>query len=302
MKKTLILLFVLITTLPALDSFAQFDRPQVQVGIGVSEPYNELKGTYYANEMLRNFDVLTISPDFMTNNYGGKTGLDFFVKGKINFDKHSIVRGVAHFNFNTFNTFESSKSGNIGVQVVNINNQLDTVISSITYNYTFNNFAFGLGLEVAPTSFTKVVSPYFGANLNFNFMSGELSRTENRYDSVSAKFNDFRIGVNFDAGIEAKVSSTIGLALGIKYDLGNLLLKNTNSGVADAVEWGKSNGALNDDEGRFYSSLYGPVITSVRRQVQGKEKKINWGTIYLGVNISLNEPEKKKKPGTVKPK
>lgn len=84
-------------------------------------------------------------PTLMTNNYGGKTGLNFFGKGKINFDKYSISRGVLSANYATFNTFESSQSGNIGVEVININNQLDTLLVGITNNYTFSDFGLGLG-------------------------------------------------------------------------------------------------------------------------------------------------------------
>ena len=290
----LILMLVFLTG----KGFSQFDKPTIQLGFGISEPYNDLKGTYYTNELLGSFYVQTINPDFMTNNYGGKTGLNFFGKGKINFDKYSTVRGVVNLNFNTFNTFESAQSGNIGVQVININNVLDTVITSISNDYTFSNFGIGLGLELAPTSFTNLVSPYFGGYLSFNFMNGDLSRTENRVDTVSLSFSDFRIGVTFDAGIETKVSQNIGIALGIKYELGNLLYQNTDGGIADAIEYGKSNASINDAEGRFYSSIYGPVLTSVRREVQAKKKEINWGTAYIGVNIGFNTPEKKK-PKTV---
>ncbi len=289
-----LLVFIYLLTLAATAN-SQFNKPQLQVGIGLIQPYNELKGTYYTNSQLGSATVLGINPDFMTNNYGGKSGLNFFGKAKINFDKYSIIRGVASLNFNTFNTFEPSKSGNIGVQIININGQLDTVLTSLNYSYSFNNFGLGLGLEVAPTSFTNLLSPYFGTNIFFNYFNGNLSRTENRVDSVKLSFTDFRIGVNFDAGIEAKISRSLGLALGVKYDLGNLLLKNTNSGIADAIEYGKSNASLNDEEGRFYSSIYGPVLTSIRSEVLSKQKKINWGTIYLGLNINLNSPAPKPK-------
>lgn len=295
------ILFFLLFIFTATLSNAQFDKPILQAGFGISEPYNDLKGTYYSSEILRDYYVLTINPDFMTNNYGGKTGIDFFAKGKINFDKYSTVRGIALLDFNSFNTFESGKSGNIGVQVININNELDTLLTSINYTYTFNNFGIGLGLEIAPTSFTNLLSPYFGSSLNFNFMDGELARTENGSDSVTLSFSDFRIGVNFDAGIEAKVSENLGFAIGLKYNLGNLLLKNTNSSIADVVEWGKSNVSINDEEGRFYSTLYEPVLTSVRREYTAKQKEINWGTIYLAVNIGFNKPDaKKQKPKTTK--
>ncbi|MBZ0201544.1 MAG: hypothetical protein IT281_07195 [Ignavibacteria bacterium] len=290
MKYLKYLFFLLLVT--SSVSFSQFDKTIIQVGVGIIEPFGTTsKGTYYTNLPLGQTSVLGIDSNFMRNNYGLKTGLSFFGKAKFNFDKYTVTRGVVFAAFNTFNTFEPSKSGNIGVTVININNQLDTVLTSVNYTYSFNSFSFGLGFELAPTAFTSKVSPYFGANISFNAFNGKLSRTENRVDSVTTSFSDFRIGVDFDAGIEFKINSKFGLALGVKYDLGNLLLKNTNGGIADAIEWGKSNGSLNDDEGTFYSTIYEPVLTSTRREVRSKKKDINWGTIYIAANIYLNSPK-----------
>lgn len=276
-------------------SYSQFDKTILQLGIGIIEPFGSTsKGTYYSNYRLGSINALGIDTNFMRNNYGLKTGLGFFGKAKFNFDKYAITRGVLFASFNTFNTFEPSKSGNIGVEVININNQIDTIPVSVNYSYTFNTFSFGLGFELAPTSFTSLVSPFVNANLSFNLMNGKLSRTENRVDSVSLSFSEFRIGVNFDAGIEFKVNKQFGVAFGIKYDLGNLLLKNTNSGISDVIEWGKSNASLNDGEGNFYSTIYGPVLTSIRREVRSQKKDINWGTIYLAANIYLDKPKSTK--------
>jgi hypothetical protein len=276
--------------------YSQFNNPSIQFGIGISEPFQEMKGTYYMNEPLGSFQALTIDSNFMRNNYGAKTGFYFFGKGKVNFDKYSIVRGTVNLGFNTFNTFEPTKSGSIGVEVININNQKDTILSSVNYNYTLNNFQIGLGLEIAPTSFTNLISPYFGANFSFNTFNGKLTRTENRVDSVTVSFTEFRLGAAFDAGIEAKFSKIFGLSLGIKYDLGNLLLKNTSSGVADRIEWGKTNASMNDEEGTFFSTIYGPVLSATAREVRSKQKNVNWGTIYLAANIYFNTAKKKPPP------
>lgn len=292
MKLSKYLLFILIFT---SVSYSQFDKTILQVGVGIIEPFGSTsKGTYYSYETIRQGNMLVIDSNFMRNNYGLKTGLGFFGKAKFNFDKYSITRGVLFASFNTFNTFEPSKSGIIGVRVINFQNQIDTVPTSVNYSYTFNTFSFGLGFEIAPTSFTKMVSPYANANISFNLMNGKLSRTENRVDSVTTSFSDFRIGVNFDAGIEFKINKQFGLALGVKYDLGNLLLKNTNGGIADGLEWGKSNASINDEEGIFYSTIYGPVLTSDRRMAYSRKKDINWGTIYLAANIYLDKPKSTK--------
>jgi len=298
MRKLIIVIILL--TFSGENLQAQFDKPQLQAGIGFTMPFDQLKGDFLQTELLGSIYVLTVNSDFMTKNYAAKNGLGFFGKAKINFDKYSIIRGVFGLNYSTFNIFESSKSGNIGVVVQNMNNKLDTILTSVSYDYGFSNFSIGLGLEIAPSSFTKLISPYFGGNFNFNFMGGEFSRTENRYDSVKTNFSDFRIGINLDAGLEVNVTENVSLAGGYKYDFGNLLLKNTNSAIADVIEFGKSNASLNDDQGRFWSTVYGPVISSVRKEVLSEEKKINWGTIYLAVNINLFESEKAKKKKNTK--
>jgi len=288
------LIFIAIALLISANVFAQFDKPVLQFGIGIAEPFDDLKGTYYRNVFVGSSYLLAADTHFMTNNYGAKTGLYFFGKGKINFDKYSITRASAFISFSTFNTFEQVKTGSIGVRV-NINNQFDTILSSAAFNYTFNNFSFGFGLEVSPLSFTNVFSPYFGANMTFNTFNGRLSRTENRIDTTTISFTDFRIGFNFDAGLEAKFSKMFGMVLGVKFDLGNVLLKNTSSGIADRIEWGKSNASLNDDEGYFFSSIYSPVISSDNYLLNSKKKNINWGTIYLGLNIYFDTAKTTKK-------
>ncbi len=291
-----LLKYLFLLTLLVSSSYSQFDKTILQFGIGLIEPFGDSKGTYYNNTFIRQGPVLTIDSNFMRNNYGLKTGLYFFGKAKFNFDKYAITRGVLFAAFNTFNTFEPTKNGNIGVQYINSSNQIDTALMSIGYSYTFNSFSFGLGFELAPTSFTNKLSPYFGANLSFNVFNGKLSSTENRFDSVNTSFGDLRIGVDFDAGMEYKINKQFGMALGVKFDLGNLLLKNTNSGLADAVLWGKSNASLNDEEGTFYSTIYEPVQSALRREVKSRKKDINWGTIYIAANIYLNPPKSTKKP------
>jgi hypothetical protein len=292
-KLFIIAVFLLFST----NLFAQFDKPVLQVGLGLVEPYSDMKGTYYRNVQVGTGGYFLLAPDtnLITNNYGAKTGLYFYGKGKINFDKYNITRAVASVSFSTFNSFEPTKKGFIGIPVRNINNEIDTFLSSAEFNYTFNNFSFGIGLEVSPLAFTNVLSPYFGANVTFNTFNANLTRTENRIDTNSISFTEFRIGANFDAGIEAKFSKKFGMVLGVKFDLGNLLLRSTSSGLADRIEWGKSNAFLNDDEGYFFSSMYSPVISSINEMYTSKKKNINWGTIYIGVNIYFEKDKTTKK-------
>src|SRR5258706_4986370 len=119
----------------------------------------DMKGTYYQDNLFRSYNLTSINKDFLTNNYGAKTGFTIFGKGKINFDKYDIFRGTGTLGFSVFNTFESQRSGMIGVIIQN-GSTYDTIPSSATFNYTFNSFHFGLWLEVTPLAFANVVSPY----------------------------------------------------------------------------------------------------------------------------------------------
>ena len=274
-----------------VTSYAQFDKPMIQFGIGLAEPMQDMKGDYYSYYTLQStgYQLLTVNPNLFTNNYGAKTGFSFFGNGKINFDKYGITRGVIGIAFNSFNTFEPTKNGNVAGLFYNpTTGNVDTLGIAANFNYTFSSFTFNLGLEIAPTSFTNKLSPYFGARLAFNSFNSKLSWTTNGADTTVFEASNFRIGIMFDAGLEFKFSKTIGMVLGANYNLGNLLLKNTNGGIGDYQAWGKTNASINDASGQFYSSLYNPVLNGINYPVQAKQKNINWGSIYLGVNIYLN--------------
>lgn len=289
----IILKLISLVILTSSTAFSQFDKPIIQFGLGISEPFNDLKGTYYNYGFYKGIQTLNIDTNFIANNYGAKTGFNFFGAAKFNFDKYSISRGVISLNFNTFNTFEPNKNGN-GIFTFISGNDTITTATPISYSYTFRNFSLGLGLEVAPLSFTNVVSPFFAANFNFNFLGATLSRMEG-FDTTTIDFSDFRLGVSFNTGIEFKFSKYFGMTLGIKYDIANLMLKNTYSSVSDRIEWGRNNAPLNDAEGTFISSLPGFLSGSLPVQYTAKEKKINWGTIYIGFNLYLDTKSKPKK-------
>lgn len=282
----------------SLNSHAQFNNPIIQVGLGIAEPMGDMKGTYY-NYFSGAHGLQFIGPntDLFTINYGAKTGLNFFGNGKINFDKYGITRGVVGISFSTFNTFEPTKSGNVGVQYQPVGGGIDTTGVPATFNYTFNTFGFNLGVEIAPTSFTNKLSPYFGARISLNTFNAKMSWTTTRLDTTTFSANDFRIGVMFDAGIEFKFNKMFGMVLGANYNLGNLLLKNTNNSLADWQKWGSSNSSINDAEGQFWSSLYNGIITDgTIRPYNAKQKNINWGSVYLGLNIYLGGLKNKQQP------
>ncbi len=272
--------------------YSQFDQPSFQLGIGLALPLDQLKGdNFLSSTTYSGFQVTQIDTvDFLRNHYGAKTGFSAFGKAKINFDKFNILRGVGSVGFTSFNAFQGAQSGNY---VFNYNNQV--FLQPASYNYSLTALSIGLGLEVAPTAFTSVVSPYFGGYITFNSFNAQLNRTENSYDTTRFQFSGFRIGANLDAGIEFKINPQMGFALGFKYDFGNLLLKEKSSAnISERYDWGRTNGSLWDDGGNFYGNIgnqNGGLYSS-------QTKNMNWGTAYISVNFypnAMNKTSKSKK-------
>ncbi len=306
--KTKILFLIVFVAFAANASFAQFDKFSFQLAAGITNPDKGLRGNNYINysnqynyhmfnpitqkdsiiPLILPFEAALVDTNLISQNYGAKTGIFFQGTGKINLDKYETVRLIGSLNFSTFNTFEGSKSGFIPVFTTS-----GTQMRSISYDYTFNNFGLGLGFEVAPLSFTKVVSPFANAQFNFNFMNAKLSRTTGPSDSTSISFNDFRMGISLGAGIEFKVNPQWGIVVGAKYDFANLLLKNTDR--AGSVEWGRTNASINDGEGTYQANIYDPPGTLVKSDNRAKQKDINWSSFYIGVNFYPNITGTKKK-------
>jgi hypothetical protein len=287
------LFIALLLTFFASQSEAQFDKPAFQLGVGIVNPDMQMRGSgqdylNYTNMYIENrlgvidtiftpFQMALLDSSMFTNNLGGKTG--FYINGtaKINVDKYDVFRLVGSLSFSSFNAFQPTKSG------------YTVVIGSyamqrpIDYDYSLNNFGIALGLEIAPTAFTKVVSPFVNGNLTFNFLNAKLKRTTGPSDSISISFSDFRMGINLNAGLEFRVNPQWGFVLGAKYDFGNLLFKNTNrTGI---LEWGNSGASFNDDGGpAITSNIYGPLGVAYREN-STNQKTLNWATFYIGVNF-----------------
>jgi hypothetical protein len=295
--KIKLLLVALLFMFCASQSNAQFDKPSFQLGVGIVNPDMQMRGTgedylSYSNTFhykFLSFDTTIILPyqmalidsSLFTNNYGAKTG--FYINGtaKINVDKYDVFRLVGSISFSSFNAFQPTKSGYIGVITQTYIQQ-----RPIEYDYSLSNFGLALGLEVAPLAFTKVVSPFVGANLTFNFLNAKLSRTTGPNDSTNINFTDFRMGVNLNAGLEFRVNPQWGFVMGAKYDFGNLLFKNSDR--AGLIEWGRSNASFNDGKGYFTANIYDPLGSPYRADMQSNQKTINWATFYLGVNFYPN--------------
>jgi hypothetical protein len=299
--KIKLLLLALVLTLFTSFSYAQFDKPAFQLGVGLVNPDMHMRGSdylsytnqfrYYSSvfnidtTVTLPYQIALVDSSLFGRNMGAKTG--FYINGtaKINVDKYDVFRLVGSLSFSAFNAFQTTKSGYIPVVTTSYIQQ-----RAIDYDYSLNNFGLALGIEVAPTAFTKVVSPFVGANFTFNFINAKLSRTTGPNDSTSFNVTDFRMGLNLNAGLEFRVNPQWGFVLGAKYDFGNLLMKNIDR--TGMYEWGRTNAAINDEEGYYTANIYDPLGLPYRSNVKNEAKTLNWATFYIGVNFY---PSMKKK-------
>ncbi len=294
MKSQIKLVLPILLLLIALceRSYSQAGKIVFQGAFGITFPYDELKADDYVS-----YDTLGyvfIDSSLFADHFGAQPGIMFAGSAKVNFDKYAITRAVFTASFSGFNSFQALRSGTTLVRFVNNTYQQ----RPIEYDYSFSNFGLGIGLEVAPTSFTNLISPFFNASFNFNFFSAEVSRRSGFNDSISANLNSFRMGVNFNAGIEVMINNQMGVVLGAKYDLGNLILQDTKRD--GYIEWGSNDASLNDENGRYISNIYYPIGEGYN-YFESKPKKINWGTAYIGINFNpFYEPPATKKPKTNK--
>ncbi|MBI5402632.1 MAG: outer membrane beta-barrel protein [Ignavibacteriae bacterium] len=292
--KIKLLFLALVLTMFSSFSYAQFDKPVFQLGVGLVNPDMQMRGNdylsytnqfRYVNQVLNvdttftlPYQIALVDSSLFGKNMGAKTG--FYINGtaKINVDKYDVFRLVGSLSFSSFNSFQPTKSGYIPVFTTTYIQQ-----RPIDYDYSLNNFGLALGVEVAPTAFTKVVSPFVGANLTFNFLNAKLSRTTGPNDSTSFNVTDFRMGLNLNAGVEFRVNPQWGFVLGAKYDFGNLLFKNIDR--TGMYEWGRTNASINDEEGYYTANIYDPLGLPYRSNVKNEAKTLNWATFYIGVNF-----------------
>ncbi|MCE1165432.1 MAG: hypothetical protein LWX07_08540 [Bacteroidetes bacterium] len=291
--KILFLITVLIVAFSA-QTYAQFDKFSFQLGAGIVNPDKGMRGGNYINysntyryvnqvfgidsTFVFPWQVALVDSSLFSKNFGGKTG--FFIQGtaKVNLDKYETVRLIGTLGYSAFNAFEGSKTGYVPEFTTTYIAQ-----KPISYDYSLGNFGIGLGVEVAPLSFTKVVSPFVNATFNFNFLNAKLTRTTGPSDSMSINFTDFRMGLSLGAGVEFKVNPQWGIVLGAKYDFANLLLKNIDQ--ASGLNWGRTNASFNDEGGWVQGNIYDPLGTPVRSNIRVDQKDMNWSTFYIGVNF-----------------
>ena len=96
-------IFILFTLfLISSQAFSQFDKPMLQIGIGLTQPFDNFKGNnYLVAGNYQGIPTSLIDSSLFSSTYAAKIGINIFGEGKINFDKYNILRAVGFVSFKT---------------------------------------------------------------------------------------------------------------------------------------------------------------------------------------------------------
>lgn len=232
MKKVTVLLILLALAFSFGNVYAQ--KIKFSVIGGYSLPMPDLKGTY---------------PDDLTKN-----PVPYFMKNGFN------VGGILKYYVDKKNTIGLTLSG-----VYNGFSSGDIALTGGTAKAKLNFFQVGLGGEYLFPVKGKV-KPFAGIDLTASFISGKDTYTPTSGTaSESTLKSATRFGFNVGAGVNFNVAPQIDLVVGAKYQLFNLLGKDS-VGTTVANEF-----TLMDKE----------VGTSKARNMMGLQ-------IYGGINLNLD--------------
>ncbi|MCC6866478.1 MAG: outer membrane beta-barrel protein [Ignavibacteria bacterium] len=233
--KKLVALFIILAAFLSFNNVSTFSQPQIKVHVtgGYNLPLPDLKGTYPTD----------------TNSLFQKSGFNAGADVKYYLGKK---RNVGITLSGAYNSFSSG----------------DVSVTGATMKGKVNIFTVGLGVEYSFMPKGKT-NPFLGAEFTGNFFSGKTtltptSGTATEYTMKSAS----RFGAQLNGGLEFAFNKNIGGVVGVKYNLANLIGK--DSTTATLPEY-----ALNDKE------------TTV-----SKSKSLSYLQIYAGVAFFFNQPKK----------
>jgi len=195
---------------------------------GYSMPLGDYKGTFGETRFQFTGNG---NPDSST--YFMKSGINYGIFVKVPISKRSpfsIKGGVA------FNVFSQSKEYTEGT-------------GSVTVDLKQSLFGITLGTDYDFGGTRSKIRPFIGAEISGTFFAG--SYTEDYIDSTeSFSLNAaFRLGVNAAAGVDITLHNNLGVIVGAKYSIANLVGKKYEADTRTRYN-------LNDDSYTYNNTTY----------------------------------------------
>ncbi len=216
MKKINTLAIVLVLLFAAVGLKAQtYAVPKFSLNIngGYTMTLPDLKGTFPADLIAGK----NPTPYFVNN------GFNFGAAGKYYIDKKSTFGVVLSL------TYSMLSSGNIGVTNLDTNSQLG--IGEGTWRADMNMFTIGIGTEYAFAP-KRPANPFVNVQFTTNIIGGK-TKFDQSGGSLASYSKDMtsavRFGAMFGAGVDVKLSKSVGVVIGGRYAFANLFGKDSTS-------------------------------------------------------------------------
>jgi len=185
---------------------------------------------------------------YLETNYGMTFGINLFTgEMKYAFDKKGHVRGVLGFSINGF---------------MNPGELLTLGLGNVVRE-TMGIISLNMGGEYSFIPEEKI-SPFVGASFTTNFISGSNFDSETRF------------GMQFNIGAQLTISNHFGLVGGFKYDIANLIGKETNVNKFSS-SWREL--PLSDEEYTYHGNTL-------------DAKTISFIQFYFGFSFLSGQPKK----------
>lgn len=151
-----------------------------------------------------------------------------------------------------------------------------------TYKSKVSLFTISAGAEYS-LSPDKKINPYFGLDLAANFFGGSIESKGDTAFTID-RTQETRIGILANAGINIMVSKNIGLMIGVKYSMANLIGKSTE------VTTRNSNSTTDVEE--TGSLVFFELPLNDAASGSNKSKSFSFFQFYAGISINFGKPLK----------
>lgn len=149
---------------------------------------------------------------------------------------------------------------------------------TLTYKNKVNIFTISLGAEYGLFP-KKKINPYIGLDLAVNFYSGKIEASGDSSFTIQRK-SESRFGVIANAGADIKLNKSIGMVVGVKYALTNLIGKKTETVTITTP--------LTDDEDPGSTSTKELGLNDEENS-NNPSKTLNYLQFYAGISFYFGE-------------
>ena len=199
------------------------------------------------------------SPTLLT-----KWGFNIGAVGKYTVDSLGHARVTGGFNYNSFTGSKDYSRPN----------------GTRTYKNRVSIFTFSAGIEYN-FSPKKKVNPFAGVDLAANLFSGKIEASGDTLIILDRR-SETRFGIIATAGVDIRLNKDVGIVIGVKYSLANLIGKETETVVTTT-----SNPNFDDEEGG--TLVFEEIPLNDAETSSNRSKTINYVQFYVGLSIYLGK-------------